>query len=442
MSKNKNVKFWLALVIFSLTGQVAWVVENMFFNVFIYKIFNASETDISIMVAVSAAVAAITTILMGALSDKVGTRKPFICFGYILWGVTICSFALIRIDFISSVFKGVSAAAVGVTLVIVMDGVMTFFGSTANDACFNAWLTDSSNSTNRGRVEGVNSMMPLVAVLIVFGGFRAFNLNKLSSWTAIFLIIGGAVIVIGVLGLFIVKDAKIDKVGNENYFKNLLYSFRPKVIKENYRLYLVLIAFAVFGVSIQVFMPYLILYYTEALKMSDYVLIMAPAIIIAALATAFYGKVYDKFGFNVAIIPTIVCLALGFILLYFFKGKALVFIGSLFMMTGNLSGASVFGAKIRDLTPENKSGMFQGVRIIGQVLIPGIVGPFIGSAVLKNADKVQGDDGTLSFIPNQNIFLAALVVAAVLAVILLLISKKMKNKTVVNNIEVNKESER
>ena len=41
MSKNKNVKFWLALVIFSLTGQVAWVVENMYFNVFIYKIFNA-----------------------------------------------------------------------------------------------------------------------------------------------------------------------------------------------------------------------------------------------------------------------------------------------------------------------------------------------------------------------------------------------------------------
>ena len=34
--KTKS-KFYLALVIFSLIGQVAWVVENMYFNVFIYK---------------------------------------------------------------------------------------------------------------------------------------------------------------------------------------------------------------------------------------------------------------------------------------------------------------------------------------------------------------------------------------------------------------------
>ena len=32
----KRNKFYLSLVIFSLVGQVAWVVENMYFNVFIY----------------------------------------------------------------------------------------------------------------------------------------------------------------------------------------------------------------------------------------------------------------------------------------------------------------------------------------------------------------------------------------------------------------------
>ena len=38
---KKSPKFWTALVIFSLVGQVAWVMENMYFNVFIYKMFNA-----------------------------------------------------------------------------------------------------------------------------------------------------------------------------------------------------------------------------------------------------------------------------------------------------------------------------------------------------------------------------------------------------------------
>jgi len=29
--------FWPTLVIFSLVGQIAWVVENMYLNVFIYR---------------------------------------------------------------------------------------------------------------------------------------------------------------------------------------------------------------------------------------------------------------------------------------------------------------------------------------------------------------------------------------------------------------------
>lgn len=44
---------------------------------------------------------------------------------------------------------------------------MTFFGSSANDACFNAWITDCADDTNRGAVEGINSMMPLLAIWAV-----------------------------------------------------------------------------------------------------------------------------------------------------------------------------------------------------------------------------------------------------------------------------------
>ena len=430
MKNSSNSKFWTSLIIFGLTGQVAWVVENMYFNGFIYKMFNASASDISTMVAVSAIVATLTTLFMGALSDKLALRKPFICFGYIIWGITICSFAFINVEVISAVFGGASALSIGITLVIIMDGVMTFFGSTANDACFNAWLTDSTNASNRGKVEGINSMMPLVAILVVFGGFMSFNLDLPQSWTVVFLIIGILVTIIGVLGIFLIKEVKIDKSQNENYFKNLFYGFKPSVIKQNAKLYLMLIAFALFGISIQVFMPYLILYYEVSLGMKDYVFIMAPAIILASVVTAIYGRIYDKKGFNIAIIPSVGLLMLGYVVLFLFKMPALVFVGSLLMMCGYLTGMAVFGAKIRDLTPENKSGMFQGLRIIGQVLIPGVIGPIIGSAVLSNAQTVVGNDGTVSFIPNQNIFLASLVVAIVLSIVLIIFAKiKAKKST-------------
>ena len=61
----KRKKFFSALILFGLMGQVAWVVENMYFNVFIYNMFTASASDISLMVAASSIVATLTTIVIG-----------------------------------------------------------------------------------------------------------------------------------------------------------------------------------------------------------------------------------------------------------------------------------------------------------------------------------------------------------------------------------------
>ena len=425
----KNSKFWLALVIFSLIGQVAWVVENMYFNVFIYKMFHASASAISAMVAASAVAATVTTLIIGALSDKVGKRKIFICGGYIVWGITIWSFSLIRMDVIHALFPAAaSAASVGVSLVIIMDCVMTFFGSSANDACFNAWLTDMTDETNRGAAEGINSMMPLMAILVVFGGFMGFDLDKSESWVAIFNIIGIVVIVIGILGIFLIREPEIRTDENQNYFANILYGFRPSVIGANRTLYATFLAVAAFNIAIQIFMPYLILYYSVSLGMADYVLIMAPAIILAAVFTAFYGRVYDRVGFRKAVILPIGLLMAGCAMLYFCKGTMLVFVGSLLMMCGNLGGGAMFGAQVRDHTPRNKTGMFQGLRIFSQVLIPGVVGPAIGAAVLKNAETIVNDDGTTSFIPNADVFLAAFLACIGIWLVLIFVFRLMKKE--------------
>ena len=426
---KKSPKFWIALVIFSLVGQVAWVVENMYLNVFIYKMFNASAASISAMVSASAVAATVTTLLIGAWSDKIGKRKIFICGGYLCWGVSILSFGLIRLDVINALFPAVaSAASVGVALVIGLDCIMTFFGSAANDACFNAWLTDSTDETNRGAAEGVNAMMPLIAILVVFGGFMGLDQSLPESWTVIFSIIGGVVFLLGAVGFFLIEEPAVDTSHNQNYFQNLIYGFRPRVIRENPRLYMTLLAYAIFGVSINIFMPYLILYYEKSLGMTDYVFVFAPAIILAAAFTAFYGRVYDRKGFAASVIPSLGLLLAGYAVLYFFEATVPVFIGTVLMLCGYLSGMAVFGAMLRDNTPENKAGMFQGQRIVGQVLLPGIIGPAIGAAVLQNAEVIVNSDGTESFLPNANIFLAAFVAAVAIFAALLPLLKMLKTE--------------
>ena len=428
MKSKLSPRFWLALSLFSLFGQIAWVVENMYLNVFIYKMFSATPGDISLMVAASAVTATLTTVLIGALSDRLGKRKVFMCMGYILWGISVLGFSFVRADLVQGLFlPTVSATSTAlslcITLTIALDCLMTFFGSSANDAAFNAWLTDSTNESNRGAAEGINAMMPLVAILVVFGGFMFFNLDQAESWTWIFAIIGVITFAVGILGFFLIEDSPAAP-SQTGYWQNVIYGFRLSTIKENAQLYIWLLIFIVFNISIQIFMPYLIIYYEVSLGMKDYVLIMAPAIVLASVATALWGRVYDKKGFSFSAIIALFSLLAGYVLLYIFKDKAMVFIGSLLMMCGYLCGMAVFGARIRDLTPMGKAGMLQGVRIFSQVLIPGVVGPYIGKAILANAEIIKNSDGTESFIPNENIFLAALVPAAIVLISCLLIRKK------------------
>ena len=413
-----NKKIWAAIIIFSLCGQVAWTIENMLFNVFIQEEFNASLNDIALMVSVSAIVATITTLFMGAFSDRIGKRKVFICGGYIFWGISIILFAFLKLDTLVS--TGVANALVlGVTLTIILDAVMTFFGSTANDASFNAWLTDISTDENRGKIEGINSAMPLVSVLVVFGGKMLVD-NNPNKWTIIFLFVGILVIIVGIIGMLTIQDDICKANKEEPYFKNIFYGFRPSVIKENKFLYIMFLGFMIFSISIQVFMPYLILYFTNALQLVNYVFIFAPAIVLAAVFTVFYGKVIDKLWFTITASISLGMYLVGLLVLTLFQHVALVFLGTLLMMMGYLSGSASFNTSIRNYTPENKVGLFQGIRIFVAVLVPMLIGPWVGSIISGNTSEgflgVAGD----SYTPSSLIFLGALIVGVITYIIIFL----------------------
>ena len=91
-SKALGSRTWLALLVFGLIGQVAWTIENMYFNVFLYNTITGDTGMIAVMVAASAVVATVTTLFAGALSDRLGRRKPIIVAGYLLWGLSVMAF--------------------------------------------------------------------------------------------------------------------------------------------------------------------------------------------------------------------------------------------------------------------------------------------------------------------------------------------------------------
>ena len=425
MNNKVGITKWLSFIIAGFVGQLAWAIENNYFNLYVFDC-TQEYVFIPIMTAASAAAATITTLLMGALSDRLGKRKAFISFGYILWGISIILFAFL--DPKSSFNIVASSTMMAGTMIVIMDCVMTFFGSTANDASFNAFVTDNTNTNNRGKVESVLSVLPLIAMIAVVGLAGALTKDNKVNWSLFFYIFGGLTTVVGIASIFLLPKDVIEPNKDEPYIKNIFYGFRPSVIKNNAILYLILTTFMIFSIGIQVFMPYLMVYIQQVLHIVDldFTITLGVVLIVSSIITVVFGLFMDKIGKNRIIFPAIGVTVIGGITMFFITNQIGVIIGGTILMTGYMIGTAVLGAKVRDYTPVKEVGLFQGIRMIFLVLLPMVTGPYIGLAVSYiNKHEYVNEYNKTVISPNAFIFLfAALIIALAVIPAIIFIRKE------------------
>ena len=363
----------------------------------------------TLMVILSAVAATVTTIFAGGLSDRTGKRKPFIAFGYIFWGFTIMLFALLPMK--------ADASRVGLVaaLLVFFDCLMTFAGSTSNDAAFNAWVADVTDKTNRGKLNAILAILPVIAVVIVFVGLGSLYNSANESNARFFIVLGIIPMIAGILALFILHDAPdIRKAEGKDFLKETFYGFRKDVIRDNKMIYICLLAACIVGISQQTFFSYLINFLIVTLGLGDsFVIPMAVIIVGAAVFTAVMGVLFDKKGRKHFYYPLLGIMILGILSFWairFTDGivKTLVlYIGGVLMMGGILSLTGAFTSSFQDCLPEGTEGRFQGVRMCFMVLIPMIVGPVISLMIGLDAMGMNGDN----FVPPYTLFLAAAAVA-------------------------------
>lgn len=431
MKSKVGFRNWISFILAGLIGQFAWTIENMYLNRYLYALDASKLNYVSLMVALSAAVATITTLLMGALSDRLGKRKLFISLGYIIWGITIVIFGILKYNFVTH----------AALLVVIMDCVMTFFGSTANDASFNAFVTDNTNTNNRGKVESVLSILPLVSMLFIVGVMEPLLISK-GKWDIFFYIFGGLILVVGIILVFVLPKDKVEPNTKEPYIKNIFYGFRPSTIKKNPMLYIVLTAFMLFNMAIQVFFPYFMIYIqygTPSLQGMDFVVVLGVVLLLACIITVVFGLFMDKIGKNKIMIPSLIFTIIGCILMFFFVDKIGIMISGTILMAGYMVSTAVLGAKVRDYTPDDEVGLFQGIRMVFAVLVPMVTGPYIGELcyhINKQVTDFTNEYGVTvtGVVPNKNIFIGAAIVLvlAIIPIIFLIIKEK---KNISNNEE-------
>lgn len=398
-----SARSWGALLLIGLFGQIAWTVENMYFNVFLYNTITQDTGMIALMVAASAVVATLTTLLMGALSDHLGRRKAFISLGYLLWGLSVMAFALVGPSAAPTI-EGIRRAALTVVL---LDCVMTFFGSTANDAAFNAWVNDITVPRNRGRVEGLLAMLPLLSMLLVFGALDP--LTQSGRWQTFFLIVGSLTILAGLASLLLVKEQPINP-SREGYVQQLVYGFLPQTVRAHPHLYTALMAMLALSTATQVYMPYLIIYIQSYLGIADYALILAVVLLGASALSLLGGRLIDRLGKAALSFPALALAMAGLVGMFFVRGASGLMIFGLCAIGGSMVMTACINGLLRDGIPEGMGGRFQGVRMIFAVMLPMIIGPFLGSFVIGRGGATYTDLGVIKQVPTPAIFLAAAVV--------------------------------
>lgn len=450
MEKNSSKlgsKIWFNIVIFGFIGQIAWAVENMFFNTFLYNSVYKGATQsavngsidvmsaISTMVAASASFTVLATFLMGTLSDKIGKRKPFISIGYILWGIVTAVFGVISRDNTAKLFHltdEIAILTVTVAMVIVMDCVMSFIGSTGNDAAFNAWVTDVTSTKNRATVESVLTILPLVATAGVMGLAGAV---ESIGYDVIFIGLGAIVSLCGILGLFTIKDVNAQAQTGDSYWKDIVYGFRPSVVKENKNLYLALSANCLSTTAFQVFFPYIFIYLGNVMNFSldnvmasltPAIMAVAAVVVIAAVVMIICaGKLMDRLGKEKFMVFSIVLYFLGLFAAGFAKNIVVFFICAVPALLGWALLSIAMNASIRDFMPEGKVGVFQGIRILFFVLIPMIIGPFIGNIVCRFSKITYTNEyGVVTSAPGNVMFWAAAAVAVLTLIPVIILRRK------------------
>jgi MFS family permease len=415
-------KIWIAIILLAFSGQLAWGVENQFFNTFMYNNITPDPRPISWMVAASAIAATLTTILMGTLSDRTrsrwGRRKPFILFGYLAWGVMTALYPS------AAFFKPVGLA---IGMAILLDCVMTFFGSTANDAALNAYITDVTTAQNRGRVMSVVQILTWVAILIVYGG-AGLIIDNLGYYN-FFYAIGGLVFILGLVGSFFLHEEPVTEKPQGNYWRQIAESFQWKNLVANREFFLVLMGISLWAIAQNIFFPYLIIYLQHYLQLdtASSSITIAACILIGGIALAWpLGLLIDRWGRKPVALIAVGAEMVGLILFSLTHSLVLLVVTGILWLAPLTAWTIATSTWSKDLFPEDKRGQFAGFYLFFWVMIPMILGPLTGGWLGATYGIQTVIDGQTAYVPTPLLFQVA-GVATLLAAIPLWFVKEKKS---------------
>lgn len=402
MSQKFPRKTASSIYLIALAGTIAFAVENQYYNVFLYNEIAPVPLYVSLMVMITAAVSTFTAIFMGALSDIKGKRRPFMLYCFIFWAFTTALFPFAA--FITSIL-------IAVTVAILFDSIMSFFGATAYDAAYRAYVIDITTLENRGKAVAINEIMTLVSTLIVYGA-SGFIIEAFGYYF-FFILIGIITAIIGITGSLLAKDSETLQPLNIGYWEHIKSTFRINNLQENKNTFLVLIGIGIWAIGFNVYFPFIIIYLQHhanlGLELASLVVFLA--LMVSIILGIPIGKLVDKGGRKKFAIYSVFISSISLILFSLTINLMLLIIFGIMWVLAMTMWHISAQTWVNDLFPKEKAGQFQGYYLVFNVLIGMLIGPFIGNLIAEAYGAPIIIDGTPGLVPPPQIyFIAAIII--------------------------------
>ena len=411
---------WTLLLVIGFSAQIAWVIENNWFANFLYSDFGAQLGVVTAMTICSATATTFSALFFGTLSDRIGSRKKLIAWGSVLWGIFTIAFGLTHY-LRESIYNNVML--VGVTIVAA-DTIMSFFGSMANDAGYNAWYADMMDDSNSGQLGAAAATLPVIGTLVgtLVGGMfvngLATEANPQAGYIIFFSAAGGVTILVGIASFFLLKDSpELRPIRDGSFWHQFGSTFNFRRFVENRELALVFLTLCVFFIGYNCYFIHIMNWMNYTLGFDDPSLILGiPLLIAVAVSVPFVKVINSKKVPAVAAFATILSI-LGCLFVYFIVGSmqdsfdtenALnlaanwpCFIGIILVGVGYVVFMQAMTVWMKRLYPEEHRGRFEGIRIMFFVFFPMIAGPLLADPICRAfGEKVYQvvDNGNLIFV--------------------------------------------
>ena len=422
-------KMWAVVWLLGLLGQIGWNIEGTWFNVFVYDKIDKSPSIITPMLILSALATTVAIFLLGTLTDRTGNRRTLIIKGFIIWGVLTACFGFTQF------LPGVSLSF-AVVCIVLLDMMLSFFGSMGADVGYGTWLTDIMNDGNRGQIGGAIAIQCVLGSLLanLVGGAL---IGEEKNYLQLFIIIGIMLCLVGIVSIFIFNtNDDVKPYVKGSFSKQFSSMFDFKSLFRHKELVWVNVAVAVFFSGFNCYFPHLgnyIVHYLgfDAEKMG---VIEAVPMVLAMLVTIPVSKLINKNKFTLV---TLISVAFGLVGNWFFYNiiptevdtdsifDLKLFIAIFFVAISYIIMLQATKVWTKCLYPKESRGQYEGLWAVSYAMIPMFFGSNIGERVIKIDGQTVLNEltGLFEYIPNGKVFWVGAVIST-FSIVPIVIAKK------------------